>query len=415
MHKMVPRRWNNVGVHPTPSKLVEKFTAFIASRLHHGGATSNRISVLDACAGDGRLGRSIGKTLSDLGYTVDLTVVEVDPRIIDGVTFGGLSSVRVVSADFFSFSTKKRFDIVVSNPPYESIGLQAAAAYGLDWKLVNGCGRNLYGIAIRRCISLCKPGGVVGLIAPHGWVRNVLFDGLRRYARRYVEQIEINAFSSRNLFPAVSQDTALQLLRRSRGDHKNIGTSIFYDAGEARSFELSCFKQKKNSNELKARVGPLVWNRTLDALSSSPTGCVPIVNGGNIMPDGTLWLMPRYSERQYARLSKVPNAYVSEAPLMLIKRTLRGKPGGWKLDYALVFDREFKCVAENHVIVVELPSKTPKRKAQVFAREVVAVAEREHMDHGHPNVSVKLIQKAIASKMSALGDGVRTRDGTSKK
>jgi hypothetical protein len=359
-------------------------------RRHRPGTS---LTVLDACAGDGRLGHAVAKRLARLGYRITLTLVEADANRVSHLP--APYKVKCVVANFYAFDPRKRFDIVVSNPPYLALGRTEAKRLDFDWTHVLDFGRNLYALALAKCLSICEPHGVVGLLAPHGWLRNWHGAGLRALVHRAVERVDIYASSSRRLFPGVNQDVAVQVfeLRNQATEHATAAVRISYDQSAFDDIDLPPSPPARSHTAPHVRVGPFVWNREKALLATRATE-LPVVYGGNISKDGRLRFdVRRYRDRQFLAKSRAPASYISRGPCLLIKRSLRGVPGDWKLDSVIVTESN-PFVAENHVIVVELPEDDDVTIRQ-FCSAVIRLIESEHRHHGHPNLSVALVRHAL--------------------
>lgn len=389
--KSIAKVWKNVGVHPTPERLVEIFVQRVVSSFNVSPLPIVRI--LDACAGDGRLGLGVARRLEELG--VEYTLHLVDTRYAtDEISSCG--RVQRISASIFSFCSDP-YDIVVSNPPYESIGVERARELGLPWVDVKSGARNLYGMVIERCLDLSAQGGICAFIAPHGWLRNVNSLVLRTKIYKSVDQVQVFAFASRRLFPGVVQDTSIQVFgRRSDDCDGQCKVVISYDGDEA-EFEINDVRVRPTMIALpRVRVGPLVWNRhTPGALGSRGYS---VVYGGTVRPDGRLdWRCEKYKNRRKVLISSVPRDFVSAGPFIAIRRTMRGVPGRWLVDCALETSRETRCVAENHVIMIEFSLEATEHEVNRIFSEIRTKVEHAHRHHGHPNVSVKLVKQAVES------------------
>lgn len=386
--------WTGVGVHPTPSNLVRGFARAVAATVIRRHQPGTIVEVLDACAGDGRLGHAVAKRLARLGFQPKLTLVEADPRRVSERVAS--YEVEQVVGDFYAFAAQRSFDVVVSNPPYLALGRVETKRLGLEWHRVVECGRNLYGLALVKCLSICRPRGVVGLLAPHGWLRNWYGAELRAQIDSIVERVDVYASSSRRLFPGVHQDVAVQIfdLRNALNEGATAAVRISYDQSIFHDLVFPARQPRRNKVTARVRVGPFVWNREKELLSARAVG-LPVVYGGNISSNGQLnFNVSRYQGRQFVAKTRVPESYISNGRCLLIKRSLRGTPGDWKLDAVFVSDLS-PFVAENHVIVIEFLSHSKESEVRRICSEVVRNVEREHRHHGHPNVSVAIVREAL--------------------
>jgi methylase of polypeptide subunit release factors len=385
--------WSNVGVHPTPASLVRFFSKVVVSAIREKFPNPGPITVLDACAGDGRLGHSVARRLMTLGFAPSVIFVESRPEQV--IRSAKSYETLIVRGDFLSLPIFGTTDVVISNPPYLSLSRSKASKLGVSWSDALLGAQNLYGLALARCLEHCVPEGVVGILAPHGWLSNQRAACLRRFVAARASSITVDAFSSRRLFPGVHQDVAVQIIRkRSIVDSSGnvVVARIGYDRGERMPFLLSLEDVGKPVPEVK--IGAFVWNREQDKIAKKSTGW-PVIYGGNIASDGVLRCRSRYWNRAYLLRSKTPLSYIHRAPCIVIKRSMRGVPGQWKLDLAVVSKRGFKFVAENHVIVVSFSSKPNISFLRKIARDLSVHVEEAHKHYGHPNVSVSLIRSAL--------------------
>lgn len=388
--------WTDVGVHPTPADLADSFAEFVASHVSVPRGTRRAVRLLDAFAGDGRLGHAVANALTKKGILVELHCAEVARSAVARIPKNGSGyKVRTLQGDVFS-TLEETFDLVVSNPPYLSMNRATTEAFGFDWEIAKGFGANLYCLAIRKCLELTTPEGHAFVLAPYGWINNRRCHGLRAYVAKWASSIDVLAFDDRNLFPNVSQDIGFQaFLRRDKPALRKKIPHIMFSHGDEESRQAKLHTRKRSSQGARARVGPLVWNRCRDMLRSDPAAGFPIVNGGNIRHDGTLdFDLPRYRDRQYAANSCVPASFVSTGPMLLLKRTMRGAPGAWSIDAALILDDSFKCIAENHVIVVTLDTMS-KQSASAYTTRLISRILWSHRLHGHPNISAQIVSQAM--------------------
>lgn len=399
--------WSDVGVHPTPDTLALTFGAVVSAWVRESASAKKRsLRVLDACSGDGRLGHSVAAHLVRMGYSVQVTFVEVDRAACNLIEMSATYGIQVVCSNLFSFEDKRGFDLVVSNPPYQAISRSDALKFGFSWAEVEAAGRNLYGLSIKKCIELTKRVGCVALIAPHGWLKNGFSGGLRQFVTDRVTHVEVDAFSRRTLFPGVNQDTAFQRLTVNKSFLNQSGTmakspvnvKLGFDQGAVRYFHISGDEGPGPAtvSPFRVRIGPLVWNRQKAWLQRKSNRTVVVVNGPNVGKDGQLNLGDaRTRHRRYINAVKAPADYVTRAPFIVLKRTMRGSPGRWIVDVAYVRERGFSCVAENHTIVIEVVDTAYAGRLPELHMHLAERVRLLHEFHGHPNLSVALVRRAV--------------------
>lgn len=413
-HESALEDWHKVGVYPTPDAMADRFGMHVADWLGNVSLPirpSKRISLLDACSGDGRLGHAVAQKLTSLGYIVSVTFLEVDAGTAASISLSAQYPVKVINANLFTHVFAEKFDLVVSNPPYRAINCADAKKFGFNWVQAQAGGRNLYGLSLKRCIDVCKSKGFVAVIAPHGWLRNDTAGLMREFVARSCVDLRINAFSNRTLFPGVNQDTSFQCAvidKETAAIKKKLALTVQlrFDGGRLEKLPLlvRAVKTSNITDELRVRVGPFVWNREKRFLQNKIDGGLVVINGANIGQDGRLSLTdPRFEGRQFATKEGLPENHITKAPFIVVKRTMRGKPGQWQVDSALVRKRNFACVAENHSVVIEVVAPHAKKYLIKIQAKLADRIEALHRFHGHPNISVRLVRAAVEALLEELG------------
>lgn len=388
--------WDGVGVFPTPLGLTADFAFSVVRKIQSSFEAGSSIRVLDACAGDGRLGDAVAKALVKAGFSPDLTLVDVDLR---RANFSPSEDYRRewIDGNFFEIEARGDFDVVISNPPYLAISRGSAQSLNISWEAALRAGRNLYGLAMIKSFEHCTNRGIVGLIAPHGWMRNRMSQYLRGVVAKSVSNVYIRAFGSRRIFPDVNQDTSIQIFEMGQGDD---GASIVieYDDGVVDS-KLTC--EESPGYKGRVRVGPFVWNREGERISKGGRG-IPVVYGGNILTSGNVdFDVERYAGRKFLALGRTPDGYISAGPCFVVKRSMRGKPGAWRADCAFL-KSGFEFVAENHVIVVSCDKKMVAGDVGLFRKSLMDNLERLHRDNGHANLAVDTVRKASLAASQSI-------------
>ena len=266
----------------------------------------------------------------------------------------------------------------MANPPFEKLTNARASDLNLPWKEVRKGGRNLYGLGMLKCLDACRPGGASAVIAPFGWVRGDLADEFRCTLVERVSELHVLAYQDRRLFGDPQQDTGLHFIRLKSRDEDRFRNMCFgFDEEGLGPVDLLCAGARIDDppQGWRLRVGPLVWNRCRRILQADQDGAIPVAYGGNIRPDGSLdFSVSRYKDRQYVIASEVAPTAVTSSPAILIRRTMRGAPGRWKIDVSVIPD-DTPVVVENHVILIEAPDCSVVGPVSESMREKL----RDHM------------------------------------
>lgn len=392
-------RW--FGVHPTPPLLVALFasqaTSFAVRRLSKDGVSSVRL--LDLCAGDGRLGIAVSQALEKRLHVRNLTFLEISPeraKTIPGLKRG----MHIKTGDAVTWRPGRKFDVVVSNPPYQALNRAIARSLGIEWRMAVLGARNLYGVILHRALELCAPGGIVAAIAPFGWLSGYYGKAFRKHLEEQCATIQIIGNQSRSIFSNVQQDTAVILLQKKKFASEPDASVVFGLARGGMSVPtkgtLLPFVSPPNEG-LQVRVGGVVWNRAKHLLTSSKRGTVPVIYGGNIASDGTLKLHDkRYHGRQYIRDSSVSHLII-EGPCLVLRRVMKGRPGKWRANVCFV-ENGFRFAPENHILYATLPEGATRRDYEHLRSWTERTISERFSLAGSPSLSARLLTEAIASE-----------------
>jgi hypothetical protein len=392
--------WLNVGVHPTPDGITRQFALATVGFWNSIPSVENMsgLRMADLFCGDGRLGRAVCELFEVAGNQVSATFVEVDRT-----RFGPILSKypNVVQANAFVWEPDGRFDLIVCNPPYQMLAMEESRRLGISWETAKQGGKNLYCLSILRALALCRPGGLVGVIAPFGWLRGVNASEFREAVAGLCSRVIVIASRERDRFGGPHQDTALQFFYRRSDTSIAPATCTFsyeHSGVPAEIDLLAPTKPVAREHTWRVRVGPLVWNRHVSALTAQQDDTFLLVYGGNIREGSPLDLsVSRYRNKQYVKRAAVPAGFLTRGPAILFRRTLRGRPGEWSVD-SVEIDEDFACVvAENHVICVELPGF--RSALHNIRDELVRDVQEHYRLSGSPNISAQAMRQIVSRRL----------------
>jgi hypothetical protein len=392
-------RWYNVGCHPTPDSLVGEFASLVSAYLktkRQGNSHQRTLRMLDLFAGDGRLGNEVASRLLPYFRSINVRFVEIDRSKILSMK-PKIASYATINRNAFSWRANSRFDVIVSNPPYQILNAKSSIDLGIPWDLAKKCMRNLYGLGIVRSLGLLEEKGVLAVIAPFGWIRAVHGKPFREYIEQNCRSVIVRANNHRGLFKGITQDTAIQLFeRRSKLEKQKTVWRFGYNG----SRYIDIYPNRDNNrvglseDRARVRVGPIVWNRETRDLRATARGSLPIVYGGNITHLGQLdFSVQKYKQKQYIQGSALKQHEVFRSPLILIRRTMRGVPGNWQLDSCLV-ESGLVCTVENHVIAIQLTSAN--EPANGIHQELRNSLESYYRISGSPTISGRVVRHLLA-------------------
>ena len=147
-------------------------------------------------------------------------------------------------------------------------------------------------------------------------------------------------------------------------------------------------------------MGPIVWNRKREFLRDSNEEAILLIYGGNIDHEEKLNLENhKYSHKQFILRSKITESDIIKNPAILIRRTLRGHPGAWKIDSCFIRSN-FEYTVENHVIIVEILSDQLDDKKLYFA--LIQRIKEYYYYSGTPSISTKIVNNLATQVTNVL-------------
>lgn len=393
-------KWQGVGVYPTPFNLLDEFSEFVLSKISRKmNPKNNPIELLDIFSGDGRIGKSVSKIIeSRSGVNVNVTFIEAMIAPLELIE--RKPNFTILNQNVFESKLSKKYELVVSNPPYLVLNSNTSESLGIDWDLAKKYSKNLYALSILKGLEMCSDNGVLVVIAPFGYLRGYESFKFKEKIEEECSEVIIKASPLRTLFEGVNQDIGFQCFyKRSKGDKSPTYWSFGYNGHEASEIKKQINIQPLNSNgsrsKLKVRVGPIVWNRSKDhliGLDKKETNCA-LIYGANIRHNGELDLnVKKLSNRQFIKSSGMSNGDLIKENAILIRRTLRGSPGKWIVDSTIIMDRKQAFTAENHVIVVELKEANTYEELDSFRRILCERIEDYYSISGSPTISTKIVE-----------------------
>lgn len=404
LRELAASTWVGVGVYPTPAVLVRRLATLMVERAIAKFDPVRLLTIQDVCAGDGRLGRALARRLVRRGYSVRLELIEVDPtRLTPQALQSSTFATLVKLVNFAKYRQVSPPDIIVTNPPYLALNRRQSAELGLDWSVSTSGARNLYGVMLAKCIRDCAEGGLIGYIGPHGWILNARAGDLRRQIVHSISTGVVDVRSTRRLFPGVHQDTSVHVLHKGADVRRQeLALKISYDRSIHETLTVRAGGKIQSASQVDVRVGPFVWNRQSELIAARTTR-LRAVYGRNIGQQGHLINLPdRYANRQYLARTRVPLDYIMRGPCILIKRTLRGRPGDWRVDLHVVRKSGVEFVAENHVLVVGHGQRLEYPKLVTLAARLKLYLEQAFRHSGHANLSATCVRGALADLSSFM-------------
>lgn len=257
----------------------------------------------------------------------------------------------VVVADALTAVHAKDYDLVIGNPPYGKVTLDAAKRKRFARSLFGHA--NLYGLFTDLAVSIVKPGGVIALVTPTSFLGGQYFKALRSLMVQEAPPVSIDFVLQRlGVFDDALQETVLSVYRKtsattevhigtvellvstdSRLEHNVLGDFAVQGEGPwmyPRNMEQARLISKFPSltgrlNEMGFEVatGQLVWNRHKDQLRDSVIGpsTYPIIWAESVAAVGFSFSAAKRNHAPYITLTDGQDFLLTRDESLLVQRT----------------------------------------------------------------------------------------------
>jgi adenine-specific DNA-methyltransferase len=256
------------------------------------------------------------------------------------------------------------FDLVIGNPPYARVRLDAADRRRFERSLFGHA--NLYGLFTDAAIRHTKPGGVIAYVTPTSFLAGEYYKKLRALLRREASPVSIEFIARRDdVFDDVLQETLLATYRRAGAvrprhaadtvvvdivlaaetalpggtvDTTGFGAPVVValphdpsapwilprDRAHAALAEtLATMPHRLRDWGYTVSTGPLVWNRYKNQLHArTARNRFPIVWAEAVTPDGRfVWRAQRRNHVPYCAIRAGDEWMLVRDPCVLLQRT----------------------------------------------------------------------------------------------
>lgn len=288
--------------------------------LRWGINGSNDYDILEPSCGDGVFLEQLAK--HKFKYKT-ITAVELDEGEAAKAERWNLKDKEVIVADFHTFcnNTRKRFDLVVGNPPYIRYQffdrLQQAEAgdifikAGLRYsKLTNAW----VSFVVGSSLLLKDKGGKIGFVLPAEILQVSFAQQLRNFIANFYNKINIISFE-KLVFPDIQQEVVLLLCEKNETKTHNIEHIELRDAGDLVNLDVAILKSPKKKIDFKSNkwtfyfleqdeidfLENIAKNRNIPALGKFANVEVGITTGSNDFFTVPFSTVEQYGLHDYAK------------------------------------------------------------------------------------------------------------------
>ncbi|MGS0603889.1 HsdM family class I SAM-dependent methyltransferase [Xanthomonas oryzae pv. oryzicola] len=281
-----------------------------------------------------------------------------------------------------------QFDLVIGNPPYGRVKLDASLRQHYARSLYGHA--NLYGLFTDLALRLVKRKGVIAYLTPTSFLGGQYFKSLRELVTTEATPVALNFVSDRNdVFDDVLQETLLTTyVREKKAAEVSVSVLIPQGLNAAKVEELGqisidttgepwILPRSRKDADFLAKIstmptrlsdlgygvstGQLVWNRHKDQLSNKKTAnSLPLIWAESITASGFNFTAQRRNHSPYIEVRSDQNHLVTKKSCVILQRTTSKEQERRLLAAVLpqgFIDKTEGCVIENHLNFVQAPSE----------------------------------------------------------
>jgi adenine-specific DNA-methyltransferase len=333
---------------------------------------------------------------------------------------------------------KRRFDVVVCNPPYRKLSRKEADLHRAKYVEAMQGQPNLYALFIQLTTKLTRTDGIVGLVTPTSFLSGQNFSALRTFLLNHASVKHIGIIQDRlRVYFNVEQDTALTTIRPGSqgvkhtaaagisvvdrvGKYSRLGKCNLSNSGSSWPLARGASdmrlleKATKSTFRLanygyKPTIGGFVWNRdtrkTYEIFDEVPEGkregAFPLLWASDLRPSGRLNFdanKPTGTHDRYVVPGKLGELLIKKRPAVLLQR-VTASDQMHRLTGAIVSEsfvaEHGGFVGENHVVILEQdPQRADLPPTEMLSLLKTAVINRYfNCVSGCTNVSVFELQQ----------------------
>ena len=260
--KSIPKSTKkNMGIYFTPPNTIYKNIHNIRSHF------KNIKNILEPSCGS----CEYIKALNRIYPSISITGIEYNDTIYDSIKHLSNEQINIIKADYLSYSSEIKYDLIIGNPPYFVIKKKDVDKKYDDYY----DGRpNIFILFILKSLNLLAENGILSFVLPKNFMNCLYYDKTRKHITQHFNILSILECDDKYL--ETQQETIILILQKNINNTnenfiKNINDYTIF--GTPKSI-LKMNELYKNSTSLhalgfKVNVGNVVWNQCKDILTNN--------------------------------------------------------------------------------------------------------------------------------------------------
>ena len=284
--------------------------------------------------------------LHNLYPDISIDGVEFDKHIYDNIKHLCSDNITIINEDFLKFTTDKKYDLIIGNPPYFTI---KKADCPTDYHPYLEGRPNIYLLFILRSLSMLSVNGILAFVLPSNFLNCSYYNKVRQYICDKFTLL--NVLDCSNEFLDTDQPTNIIIIQNKISTDSNpyivsMNNSVIFNTIEGITKINNLCENTTTLDKMgfNVHVGSVVWNQVKKTLTDDSSKTRLIYSSD--FKDNKLVITSYKNPKK--------KNYINETglndPLLVVNRGY-GK-GKYTFNYCLIdIDKPF--LIENHVICIK--------------------------------------------------------------
>lgn len=283
---------------------------------------------------------------------LNVTGVELNKTIYDEIKdLEFKNKVKIVNQNFLTFSSKKKYDLIIGNPPFNVVKKEKKYENFVDGR------PNIFMYFIIESLKLLSDNGILSFILPTNFLNSLYYNKLRTFIDKNCKIIDIVNCKDDD-YLETAQETVIFIVQNKKSSNDKYklekGNLLIFNTKDNIKKIKKLYENSKSLDELDCtiNVGTVVWNQHKDILTDDNKKTRLIYSGD--IKDNKL-ILTNYKDPQKKNfIDKEGN---SETILVLNRGYGKGE---YVFNYCLIEHKNY--LIENHLICIKSKDKSVYKK-----------------------------------------------------
>lgn len=306
---------------------------------------------------------------------LQLTGIEKNESIYHSIKHLANKNIVIINDDFLKFNEKKKYDLIIGNPPYFVIKKECVSTtYSAYYE-----GRpNIFILFIIKSMNLLNVNGILSFVLPKNFLNCLYYNKTREYICRDYSILCLKECD--DTYIDTLQSTVIMILKKTK-DVSNLNDQFVLKKNNHTIFALpesiiklkSLYESSKTLSQLdfKITIGNIVWNQNKKILTTDSEKTLLIYNSD--IKDNNLQIQT-YKNAEKKNFINKPG---KTKPMLVVNRGYG--TGNYKFEYCLITGNK-EYLIENHLICIEYNKSISNDKLLILYKQLISSFNNKKTD-----------------------------------